>query len=177
MADFAPFPPAGAGGPPPVAAADPIPAQPATVALEDVDMDPSDDEGFAGSPISAPETLSRPFSSTAPLLHLDPLFSAPENDVVLLSADGKRLGFRRVFLETASDVFRDMGLVASPDARMDGTADDVPVIALAEHAEPLAMFLLWLHPRASNPPIEHFYQLNLCVPEAHVMDQARHSLT
>jgi hypothetical protein len=177
MADLAPFPPAGAGGPPPVAAADPVPAQPATVALEDVDMNPSDDEGFAGSPTPALQTLSRPFSSTAPLLHLDPLFSVPENDVVLLSADGKRLGFRRVFLETASDVFRDMGLVASPDARMDGTADDVPVIALAEYAEPLAMFLLWLHPRASNPPIEHFYQLNLCVPEAHVMDQARQSLT
>jgi hypothetical protein len=41
-----------------------------------------------------------------------PLFTAPENDTVLLSADGVRLGYRRDFLEAASDVFESMGLIA-----------------------------------------------------------------
>lgn len=37
-----------------------------------------------------------------------PAFSDPQNDVVLVSADGRSFSFRRLYLEAASEVFEDM---------------------------------------------------------------------
>jgi hypothetical protein len=123
--------------------------------LVDVEMEGQSDDDQPAS-ASAPAVVP-----AGPTLHLDPLFSAAENDVVLLSADGKRLGFRRVFLESASVVFESVGLIAGQGA--DCAGGKLPVIPLAEAAETLATLLLYLHPRAPDPEIKSYEQMERSV--------------
>jgi hypothetical protein len=104
-----------------------------------------------------------------------PLFEAPENDIVLLSADGVRLGYRRVFLEAASDVFESMGLIASESGvsgeaaeatsmAVDVDDDEVPVVPLAEDAADLATFLCFLHPGEPDSVIDKYDELERSAP-------------
>lgn len=100
---------------------------------------------------------------------LHPLFSAPCNDLVLLSADGVRFGFQRVFLETASEVFEGMGLLAvsngadSSSEAMVVDEDRLPVVPLAEDAATLSLFLRFLDPREEDPQVQTYADLERCV--------------
>jgi hypothetical protein len=120
----------------------------------------------AGTP--QPPTPAVPFE-------LLPLFEAPENDIVLSSADGVRLGYRRVFLEAASDVFESMGLIArergaSCEAAqamamaIDVDDGEVPVVPLADDAADLATFLRFLHPGEPDPVIATYDELERSAP-------------
>lgn len=102
--------------------------------------------------------------SAAQRLAQQPPFNAPENNIVLLSADVVRLGFRRVFLETASDVFESTSLIAAESGAQAMEVDqEVPVIPLAKNAADLATFLRFLDPRELNPVLKRFQELERCV--------------
>lgn len=130
----------------PLSAADFTPGQlptavnPTVVAAEDVDMASSDVDGSAASFVPAP----------ARTLHLDPLFSAVENDVYICSSDGVKLGFPLSFLEPAA---RDWLFSVSVDD------DSKLCVGLDLVAEELARFLLYLHPKAPDPSINTFPEL------------------
>jgi len=82
------------------------------------------------SPFSSrPITPTPAPAATAQRSAQHPLFEAPENDIVLLSADGVQLGYRRVFLEAASDVFESMGLIAS-ESGVSGEAAEATSMAV-----------------------------------------------
>jgi hypothetical protein len=127
----------------------------------------------------ASPSSSRPITpapaATAHLSAQHPLFEALENDIVLLSADGVRLGYQRVFLEAASDVFESMGLIArESDVSCETTQamamvidvddDEVSVVPLAEDAADLATFLRFLHPGEPDPVIDKYDELERSAP-------------
>lgn len=143
------------------AVAPPSPAAPPPPAdddASDIDVDELD------PPATPPPLAHDAPAPTEPAVELDPLFSAADNDIVLVSSDGRRLGFRRVFLEAASDVFADMGLVgASGSSAGAGPAEEEVVVPVAEDAALLQAFLLFLHPGAADPEIKTYDELERCV--------------
>lgn len=94
------------------------------------------------------------------------IFAEAANDVVLRSSDAQSFRFRRAYLEAASDVFDDLFALAS--ATVDGSVPrkrtgDGPIVDLADEGEVLETFLLFIHPRAANPALKTWEELERCV--------------
>lgn len=95
------------------------------------------------------------------------LFKDPTNDILLCSADKITFPFRKLHLESASEVFEgmlDAGLEGPRKKRGSSAASSaLEVVDLVEEAKVFEKYLMFIHPHEEGPVIETYEELELYV--------------
>lgn len=96
----------------------------------------------------------------------NPIFTAAENDVGLRSSNGQVFGFQAKYLEAASDFWDGLFRLGTPAAGDGGAGKkrERPVIDVAESSFVLEQLLLFIHPRAGDPKLVSYLEVQKCVP-------------
>jgi hypothetical protein len=104
-------------------------------------------------------------SKPTPTKSTNEIFKDPANDILLCSSDNVTFPFRKLHLESASEVFEGMLSVGREGSRKVLHSDTaaLEVVDLAEEAQLLEKYLVFIHPRTANPTIKSYEELEKCV--------------
>jgi len=104
-------------------------------------------------------------SKPTPTKSTNEIFKDPANDILLCSSDNVTFPFRKLHLESASEVFEGMLSVGREGPRkvLHSETAALEVVDLAEEAQLLEKYLVFIHPRTANPTIKSYEELEKCV--------------
>jgi hypothetical protein len=110
-------------------------------------------------------------SKPTPTKSTNEIFKDPANDILLCSSDNVTFPFRKLHLESASEVFEGMLSVGreGPRKKRRFDSDALEVVDLAEEANLLEKYLIFLHPRVEDPDIVEFEELEQCVASSRLV--------